>query len=224
MTEEATAIDESAARRGRSLLYTVAYGLAAAVSWLTFATVLSCYPGTGYWKHDPPEHRATGMVEHCEHHGPVSRNGFGFWWQCRTTVTVDDGSTAEVTLTRSIVTPDDIGYPVELRVACPTDGRCSYGRPTARGWAIVAQIGQYVAYLPTVVLLFAAGLGLVSTIFGEGRARAVGRRLSEPRTPSWLAATRGRRVMLQRQARDGQHVAMTETRAEQDDRASEDRP
>jgi hypothetical protein len=68
--------------------------------------------------------------------GPISRDGFGYWWTCAVTVTTDDGRVIQTVVHRSIVTPADRGAKTPFRESCKRHGfkDCSYGRPVARGW------------------------------------------------------------------------------------------
>ncbi|NUT20965.1 MAG: hypothetical protein HOV77_17430 [Hamadaea sp.] len=132
---------------------------AGVVLYLLGLTLLNVYPGanTGWW--GPPERPATAEVGTCEQRGPVSDNGFGFWWKCDVTVRAEDGRVVRTTVDRSIVTPADAGKPVEFREACKSGTTdCSYGRPAGRGWTLLLGV---VGLLQWVIL---AGLALFAVI------------------------------------------------------------
>jgi hypothetical protein len=103
---------------------------------LLFTTVFSLYKGTRTGYLSPQERPAVAQVGACQRLGPVSADGFGYWWKCRVTARVADGRTVETVVDRSTVTPADAGRMVAFREACKGGGltRCSYGRPVGRGW------------------------------------------------------------------------------------------
>ncbi|MGH3661590.1 MAG: DUF6346 domain-containing protein [Micromonosporaceae bacterium] len=109
-----------------------------------FATVESLYPGTGVVKSTPAEKPAVARVQECRRVGPVSDNGFGYWWECRVVVRVAGGRVVKAVVDGSVVGPLDAGREVEFREACFGDGDtdCSHGRPVNRAWGFaVAALG-----------------------------------------------------------------------------------
>lgn len=117
-----------------SAVVTVAVGI---VLLLAFATVFDLFKGVGGWS-GPPERPAVAQVGDCHRLGPVSRDGFGYWWKCQVSVRVADGRVVHSVVDSSIVTPADRGRQVEFREACKGGGttKCSYGRPVARVWKV----------------------------------------------------------------------------------------
>lgn len=59
----------------------------------------------------------TGVAQatECVRYGPVSRSGFGYWYECRAEVTWRDGTRLAVSTRGSILTPEDVGRPVQVR-------------------------------------------------------------------------------------------------------------
>ena len=136
-------------------LWAVVYLAAAVVSYLIFATVTSFYPGTGVYRPSTTERQVTAVVEHCEHKGPVSVDGFGYWWQCSIRGTVEGGRTVHATVTRSILGPADVGRQVHLREACgasPGSG-CRYGRAVSPIWGALVKAVWIISTVPTLGLL-----------------------------------------------------------------------
>lgn len=64
----------------------------------------------------------TAITQSCEQHGPVSRLGIRYWWEC--TAELDDGD--RVTLNNSELTPADVGEPVEVYSATRNVGGSTY--------------------------------------------------------------------------------------------------
>ncbi|MFI5490850.1 DUF6346 domain-containing protein [Micromonospora echinaurantiaca] len=171
--------DQSAAylRRGpiwgrlRELLTGVAVLAAMMVINLLLTTLVAFYPGTGVVKSSPREQPATATVRQCQRAGPVSTNGFGYWWECNVTVRMTDGRTVETTVNHSVVTPDDQGRPVEFREACfgANNTRCHYGRPTWLLWGIGVSILGMVRSAITILALIAVGFSLLRALLGVPR-------------------------------------------------------
>jgi hypothetical protein len=92
--------------------------------------------------------------------GPLSAEGFGFWWVCRMQVETPWARGGEGGRGPSIVTVDDVSKTVELREACfdPPDGDCRYGTAANAGWQLYAGILRLLR--PALVFIF-----LVSSIF-----------------------------------------------------------
>lgn len=120
-------------RRGRLVYLLRAVAKAALIvvggvaTYLAFSTALSWYPGTGASTSGPTETTVVARVESCTRVGPVSGQGFGYWWECRIAVPATGGGTRTEMVFRSIVSPSDVGRDVELQQAC-SGGNCVYGR------------------------------------------------------------------------------------------------
>jgi hypothetical protein len=121
----------------------------------SFTTVHSLYKGTRAGYLSPSERTAVAAVGACRRLGPISVDGFGYWWKCRVTVRVADGRTVDTVVDHSIVTPADAGRTVDFREACKGGGltRCSYGRPVGRGWK--AALGALIIVESSVLALSA---------------------------------------------------------------------
>lgn len=89
----------------------VAAVAAIVVTTLVCDTVASFYPGTGVVKSSPAERPAEATVRDCRRVGPVSGDGFGYWWHCEVTIRTHDGREVDTVVKHSIVTPDDRGSP-----------------------------------------------------------------------------------------------------------------
>jgi hypothetical protein len=128
---------------------------------LTFWTVVDLYKGPGSGWIGWPERSAVAQVGDCHRLGPVSRDGFGYWWKCQVSVRVANGRVVHTVVDRSIVTPADRGRQVEFREACKSGTtECSYGRPVAvaRGWrAALAAMG----IIEWCLLAFCAFMALI---------------------------------------------------------------
>lgn len=142
-----------------------------AVAGFAFATVQSLYHGTGVIRSVPKERPAVAHVEECRRAGPVSVNGFGYWWECRAVVQVDDGRVVETLVRRSIVTQDDVGKNVEFREACfgKDNTDCSYGRPVHRAWGTAVAMLEIVERLVLILLAVAAVVYVLRAILGVPR-------------------------------------------------------
>jgi hypothetical protein len=149
-----------------------------------FTTLHSLYPGTRSGWFGPPERAAAAEVKTCRRLGPVSIDGFGYWWECAVTVRVEGGRVADTVVDRSIVTPADAGRTVEFRESCRGGGfdRCSYGRPAARGWK--AAIGALILIEWTVLAFFAFAVVviLVRAVLGRRGYTALYDRLHRNRS------------------------------------------
>lgn len=164
------------------LLAAVAVAAAGLILLLLFATVQSLYKGTRSGYLGPMERPAVARVNDCRRLGPVSVDGFGFWWKCQVTVQVTDGRVVGTVVDRSIVTPADTGRGVELREACKhrtTD--CTYGRPTGR--LVKAAFGALVLIEWCVLCLcaFVVVLLLARAVLGREGYSALYDRLGQIR-------------------------------------------
>ncbi|HEX7996095.1 MAG TPA: DUF6346 domain-containing protein, partial [Streptosporangiaceae bacterium] len=140
---------------------------------LLFATAFNLYNGTRSGYFGPVERPAVARVASCERAGPVSPDGFGYWWRCHARVQVADGRMINTVVDRSTLTPADKGHAVEFREACKIDeggrrSKCSYGRPVGRGWKVLVTT---MSYLERVLIAFCAVctlLCLVRAVLGRG--------------------------------------------------------
>ncbi|WP_431912236.1 DUF6346 domain-containing protein [Micromonospora carbonacea] len=158
---------------GRLTQFGVAVGCAVAivVSWLVFDTVAGFYPGTGVVKPTPKERPAQATVGECRRVGPVSGDGFGYWWRCAVTVRTGDGREARIVTGNSVVTPADRGRPVDFREACFGRGNtdCRYGRPVSRVWALAVTSLGMVRIGLTILLIFGVWYSLLRSVLGVPR-------------------------------------------------------
>ncbi|MER7267015.1 DUF6346 domain-containing protein [Micromonospora carbonacea] len=173
---------------GRLTQFGVAVGCAVAivVSWLVFDTVAGFYPGTGVVKSTPAERPVQATVGECRRVGPVSGDGFGYWWHCAVTVRTDDGREARIVTGNSVVTPADRGRPVDFREACFGKGNtdCRYGRPVSRVWALAVTMLGMARIALTIVLILGIWYSLVRTVVGVPRYYAWLHRRQARRSPA----------------------------------------
>jgi hypothetical protein len=122
----------------------------------------------------------------CRRLGPVSADGFGYWWKCQVTVRVADGRVVNTTVDHSIVTPADAGRPVDFRESCKRGGTtgCSYGRPTGRGWKVAVGALVLVEWCVLAFCAFMVLLLLVRGVLGRRGYNALYDRLSRGREPA----------------------------------------
>ncbi|MGW3784326.1 DUF6346 domain-containing protein [Micromonospora chokoriensis] len=149
----------------------VAFAVGLVGATLVLDTVASFYPGTGVVKSTPAQRPAEATVNDCRRVGPVSGDGFGFWWHCAVTVRTDDGREVRTVVRHSTVTPDDRGEPVEFREVCHGKGNtdCRYGRPAWRIWALaLAALGMMRTGL-VLMLLMLMGVYLLRAVVGVPR-------------------------------------------------------
>jgi hypothetical protein len=153
------------------LLTAIAVLAAMIVAHLLLTTVAGFYPGTGVVKSSPREQPAVATVRNCERVGPVSANGFGYWWECDVTVQMRDGRTVETAVGHSVVTPDDRGRRVEFREACFGDNntKCRYGRPTWLLWGIALSALGMLRIAMSILAVMAVGVCLLRMILGVPR-------------------------------------------------------
>ncbi|MEV6926281.1 DUF6346 domain-containing protein [Dactylosporangium sp. NPDC051485] len=165
--------------RVRAALTGLVYLTAVVVVWLAFATVLNLYKGNAAWRSSTPQTKATGTVQSCNRAGPVSGDGFGYWWQCRVTVTTQDGRVLDILLGHSVVSPADAGQPVDLREVCslPDHNGCSYGRPTGGWWPGLHKIVRVLSYFPEFALLLCSLWAFLAAALGRERVMQLGARL-----------------------------------------------
>jgi hypothetical protein len=165
--------------RARLLSLAKALGLVAGwvVASLLFSTVAALNHGTGSRDASDGE-PAVARVRQCLRLGPVSEYGFGFYDECRVTVTSADGRITDAVVGRSIVTPEDIGRPVDLREICSSDGDCRYGRPTAFIWNALTAVLNLLRTATSVVFVVGILMYLTGAILGTPRYLAMVQRLS----------------------------------------------
>ena len=126
--------------------------LAGAVAlWLGVNRVASFYGGLGSHRGEQRNQGdATAHVVGCTRHGPVSVDGFGYWWHCRATVVRVGHGTAGGDLGPSVAGPSDVGHDIAVRFDCNNDDRdCNY---RSQWWgALVAVIVDGAAFLAVLV-------------------------------------------------------------------------
>ncbi|MET7966258.1 DUF6346 domain-containing protein [Micromonospora sp. NPDC005305] len=140
--------------RLRSACLAVLLALASVVVFLGSMTLASLFGGVHYG------HPARVVVDDCQRVGPISRRGFGYWWECDAVVTAPDGTVRKARIHASDVAPEDRGQSVELREACSVKGRvtdCSYGGAT--GYLLSLGL-QLIVKLGWLVLVF-SGFGVL---------------------------------------------------------------
>ncbi|MEU8262027.1 DUF6346 domain-containing protein [Micromonospora sp. NPDC048999] len=122
------------------------------VVFLGSMTVASLLPGSRAGALGPGEQQVRAVVGDCQRVGPISRRGFGYWWECEASVITADGDVRNAWIGPSVVTHEDRGRAVELRESCRdkihfTD--CTYGRPTSRwlglGMLLIVRLGWLVS-------------------------------------------------------------------------------
>ncbi|MGW4461836.1 DUF6346 domain-containing protein [Micromonospora sp. NPDC004704] len=181
-------------------------GLLTSVLWIvvaaTFATLTSFYPGTGVARGNSAEKSTVVDVRECERLGPLSTYGYGYWYECRISVTVAGRRTVDGTVGRSIVRPSDIGKKVELREVCSGSGGsdCRYGRPTNRLWTFlvlalgVVNRGVSIAFLALILYyLLNAVLGRRRYLSVVGKMRSRSRRKKMEPVDRWFDERERRR-------------------------------
>ncbi|MEU8331288.1 DUF6346 domain-containing protein [Micromonospora sp. NPDC048839] len=149
----------------------VALAAGLVVSTLVLDTVQSFYPGVGVFKSTPAQRPAEATVHECRRVGPVSGDGFGFWWHCAVTIQTRDGREVRTVVRHSTVTPADRGGPVEFREVCHGKGNtdCRYGRPAWRIWAFALALLGILRTGLVLVLLMGIGVYLLRTVLGVPR-------------------------------------------------------
>ncbi|MGW4467692.1 DUF6346 domain-containing protein [Micromonospora sp. NPDC004704] len=149
------------------------------VLWLivaaAFATVTSFYPGTGSTKGRSAEKSAIADVRECERSGPLSKYGYGYWYECRISVSVAGGEAVDAIVGRSIVRHADVGKKVELRQLCSlrdsTD--CRYGRPTSRFWTFLVLALGVVSRGVSIAFVLIILYYLLNAVIGQRRYRSM---------------------------------------------------
>lgn len=145
--------------RSQALRNGLLFALAAALLWFAFATVSSAYGGTGRSSSaSSRERNVTAVVQSCHRQGPISLNGFGYWWTCRAAV-----GAATVELRHSVATQQDVGRSVPVHELCANTNYtdCKYGRIDTVGWGGVIQALHLIEVFLLPLLLLGAALGLI---------------------------------------------------------------
>lgn len=154
-------------------LFTLGKAVAVVVVWivlsLLFATAGSLHRGTGVNSPSDPERPAVARVESCTRVGPVSSDGFGFYDDCRVTVSVE-GRVVNTTVRGSVVTSADVGRDVDFRESCADKGKdlddCKYGRAVGWGWGVLLTLLTMLRVALTLVLIAGVLIYLVSVVTG----------------------------------------------------------
>jgi hypothetical protein len=131
--------------------------------WFGLLTIGSLYKGPVNGHVTPPRTPAVASVRSCTRSGLIGSDGFGRWWTCDVTIDVHGGRTVKDTVGHSIVTPRDIGHPVDFVESCAGSGHtdCSYGRPTRDIWEIVNALVSLVRIVVTAGLAFVTAMQLL---------------------------------------------------------------
>jgi hypothetical protein len=148
----------------------VSAGAIAIAIFLGLATVGSLHKGEA-----PPitwvsEVAGTASVGACERSGPVSGQGFGYWWTCEVTVRLDDGRTVRVAIDHSVVSPADRGQPVPIVERCsnrPGEAPCRYSRPGGEILGLGVRLLRMVSYFVAVIGLLTALILLLRAVLGR---------------------------------------------------------
>lgn len=140
------------------------------VAWmlagLMFDTVGSVYKGTGALR-TTEENVVQAEVLDCQQVGPLSANGLGYWSECRISIRRDEGPPVKALVRRSIVTVDDVGQRITLRVWCAKDrDACRYGRPSHRVWAYAVGILSMIRAAVSILLAVGVTVYLLRGILG----------------------------------------------------------
>lgn len=143
-------------------------GLGILILVLGLASVVSLYKGQ-LQSGGSGRVLGTATVLDCRRIGPVSTYGFGYWYECRVAIILDDGRKVTTRLGHSIVTPSDRRRGVRIAEDCNGPGRsgCVYARPgnPLLGFGVRAAI--IVDRLVFGFGLFVTVALLVRTLLGE---------------------------------------------------------
>jgi hypothetical protein len=132
---------------------------ATCVVFLLLTSLISLYHGERTRGRSVIAH-GTGKVEQCARVGPVSYYGFGYWWECRTTITFADGRRVETALGASIVSPaDKNGVPLVERCSRNNRDDCTYTRPgSGFAYILAGLLAGLRNAIAVVGVLFSAAL------------------------------------------------------------------
>lgn len=151
-----------------NLLTSLAFTAGTLVFALGVPTLVNLYHGE---LNATPHTRVGGRayVQGCQRFGPVSRYGFGYWWQCQVDVSLDDGRIQYARVGRSIVTPADEGRPVRVVEDCDDPGYkdCAYSRPGNAAVALAIRAIVLVTRIITFFALFGSFLFLGLSLLGR---------------------------------------------------------
>jgi hypothetical protein len=175
--------------RGKLALYTLGSALALAVLWLGGTSLHSLYHGTGeLYVGRATDTKAVAYTQHCTRVGPVSVDGFGYWWDCSAAVNTADGRWADITTHGSMLTAADIGRKTNMIESCGTSDHrdCTYGRPIAWDRAFTFGLALFAIVERGAEIIFGVAfiLSLGYLIFGEARGIAWFKR--HPRVTAFL--------------------------------------
>lgn len=131
------------------LLCTVVFGLGVWTLGSVFRQVVSTGP-------IEDESAPVAVATSCEQLGPVSRFGFGYWWECLADVHSHGATSRGQEFHGSELTPADIGKPVHATATStgsPRDSSTLWQRNTTRPLAFMQFVSFLVAFLPFLYLL-----------------------------------------------------------------------
>jgi hypothetical protein len=155
---------------GRLLVVVAIWAVLGAV----VGTVTGLYHGANGGRRYGDEVAATADVASCRRTGPIASDALGYWWDCDVTIRTTEGRVVRMTVDRSMVTPDDVGRPVEFEETCDKVGEnCRYGIPTAYGWYVLVGTLSMLHIGINLCLAVFAFLFLIDAIFGAGRAHDI---------------------------------------------------
>ena len=144
------------------LLCTVIFGLGVWTLGAVFRNAVSTGP-------IEDESAPVAVATSCEQLGPVSRFGFGYWWDCTADVSsASGGSTTAEEFHGSELTPADIGKEVQVTGESSGSGQSEsiWIRNTTRPLAFMQFVVIIVAFLPFLYLLI-QGLSRVLPLWME---------------------------------------------------------
>ena len=105
--------------------------------------------------------RGVARVADCRREGPLSLNGFGYWWRCEADVVWDGGGRQRVTVRIGQLSPDDAGkdVPVVQRVTSDKGARVTAVHRADFEPSLVLGLGSLLGGLGFGFLLFVIVLG-----------------------------------------------------------------
>lgn len=157
----------------RNLIYCARY--AAATLLLVLVIVLGLQTIHSLYRGEPSPRSTNriagiGTVTGCQRVGPVTVNGFGYWWECAVVITLSDGRTVSSTVGPSVVKPSDAGHTVSLVGSCKRRdySHCIY---TREGNYAIGLGVRLLGIVELVVVLFGGLFALWAMLLGLLGAR-----------------------------------------------------
>lgn len=112
----------------RELAVGILIAVTAAVLALGTRTAESAYNGTGLGFGENREN-GSATPDECRKTGPLSLNGFGYWWSCSARVTMGDGRVVHIETRASALRPGDRDVPMVESCQKNLPSKCTYTRP-----------------------------------------------------------------------------------------------